>query len=114
MPIALPFPELLSQSTNHDVHTKVDVVQFDDGYADIQPSGINNRRLSINFKYTPLTEAQALQVIAFLETVGGHERFEFTPRLKTQSLKFRVIPDTEHHDNVADLYIISFQALQAP
>ena len=54
--------------------------QFGDGYKQVAPNGINNKRSTWTITYKNLNEEKYNTVMNFLDSLKGTETFEATPR----------------------------------
>ena len=87
---ALPLPTRILRESDRTVTFSDMSAQFGDGYEQVAPKGINNKRETWNITWGGITAAEKTTIVAVLDTVGSWGILTWTPCDETVQRKFRL------------------------
>ena len=88
---ALPLPTRILMEADRTVSFQTIAAQFGDGYEQVAPKGLNNRKESWSITWAGLTLAEKNTIVAVLNSVGTWGILSWTPCTESISANFRLV-----------------------
>lgn len=82
----LPLQDCIAEGYSQSAKYSVLEAKFGDGYKQVAPNGINNKRLTWSITYKNLDEDTFATVMDFIDSLKGSEPFYATPRGSVQQV----------------------------
>lgn len=110
MPVALPYPDRISQGASRKKRYRVLKAQFGDGYSTTAPDGINSHVDSWdNLAYENFDATERAAVWAAFDAVGGTDYLTWQPPGYAASLKWKLMDEQVGEQPASgSLYTITF------
>lgn len=105
---ALPLTDRISQTSRQEIDYRTIKVEYNDGYGQFTPDGINDEIREWAINYENINETERDTIWTFVQTVKRSTIFTWTPPQESDTMYWRINTKVKEQHLAGNIFTISF------